>query len=261
MIRAIFPTNLLDQRNTMEKLIQFVNMHEKKILTVAIYVLFVTTLLLPILSEFFSTIKAHKNDALLAMLVSSITIVFRFIRNIDWKAATISPMLYHYTSSSADMSEIEEQLERYRECDLIVVGNTLTTMWNSLLKRYFNKVHNGEVVSSLNVTFVKYVDDISVFDPEKDPVIPQIESWYKKTKSAISLKIYITDQKISFTGICANKEFLKFRFIGSTRSREVFGRAYRGNDEIQNRIIEWFCFSVNEIISKGRLLISLPSKD
>ena len=48
-------------------------------------------------------------------------------------------------------------------------------------------------------------------------MIPQIEDWHKKNGSSISIKIFITEQKISFTGICANKEFLKFRLIGSSR--------------------------------------------
>ena len=153
----------------MEKLQNLIIKHERKILTFAIYIFFAAPLLSPIISEFSQTFKSHKNDILLIILVSSTTIIFTFLRNIDWKSATNRPMLYHYKSSSADMIEIEEKMERYKKCELVVLGNTLTTMWNSLLKRYFIRVQNGEVSSRINVVLIKSVDKISSFDPKNDP--------------------------------------------------------------------------------------------
>ena len=229
----------------MKRLLSLLRLHETKIFSLCIYVFVVFSILAPILTIIDPNLGGMKRDILFAMVIASIAIVFSLVRNLsDGKSPGF---LTPYTSTATNLSDIEKKLETYRDCQLFVLGNSLTTMWNSLLKHYLKRIHNSETHTNLRVTFLKRVDDVDSFEISTDPVISQIKEWCDGKKMSASVDVLIFSEPVYFTGICANGDYLKFRLLNPVTNKDLIGEASQGPNEIQNRLVDWFCSSFNDL--------------
>lgn len=237
----------------MKSVKHFFQRHEKSVLGVAIYIFFFATIVLSAVAPFVPAVRGYKQDIILVLLMSAVIIVFNFVKDLYSMVQAPKPQpLIPYTSQATNLTEIELVLEQHKTCQLLVLGNTLTTMWNSLLKHHFNRIRTGNVSAKLTVKIVKQVRSMAAFKIEEDPVISQIREWFAANKTTINITVFITENPTYFTGICLNDEFLKYRFLNKETRRELIGKAEKGPNEIENRTIEWFTSAFSDICSRSK---------
>lgn len=238
-----------------------INSIEKKIAIPLIYFFLFISILFPIIEKFKFISADLKSDIQIIFLLSSIALMVNFLRNLDINIQNKDMnKLTPYNSTTTNMSEVENKLESYNKCDLYVLGNTLSTMWNSLLKHYFTRIKNKEIKTQLKVRLIKKIEPEFYDNPEKDPVISSIIEWFNEHKTSIKLEIYITRYPLFFTGICMNKDFLKYRFLNKDTNKEILGSAYKGTDEIADRVIEWFICAFEDICKGQTPIYKYPIK-
>jgi hypothetical protein len=214
---------------------------EKKMSTFLIYLFLIVSFIFPIISIFITELKEYKLDLQIVIIVSSITIVFNLLKNMNINIRnTEVNKLTPYTSTTTNMSEVESKLESFKTCDLYVLGNSLGTMWNSLLKHFFTRIKNGEIRMQLNVIMIKRVKSQYKDSPLTEPIISAIVNWFTTNNTNINMKIYVIEYPIYFTGICMNDEYLKYRFLNGKTNKEILGSAYKGTSDIADRTIDWF---------------------
>lgn len=232
----------------------FFQRHETEVFGTAVYIFLFATIVLSVVAPFVQSVRDHKQEIILVLIMTAVTITFTFIKYIYAMVQTPkTALLTPYTGQATNLTEIQLVLEQHRICKLLVLGNSLTTMWNSLLKHHFNRIRTGHISTKLTVVIVKQVVSVNAFRIEEDPVISQLRQWFAEHKTSINIKVFISESPTYFTGICVNDDFLKYRLLNKN-SRELIGKVERGPNEVENRTIEWFTAAFADVCSKAKLV-------
>ncbi len=233
---------------------------EKKLSTYIIYFFQIASLALPLIAIFVTDLDTYKLDLQIIILITAIAMMFRQIKNLNINIRSMDMnKLTPYSSTTTNLTEVENKLESFRTCNLLILGNSLSTMWNSLLKHFFTRIKNEEVRTQLDVKLIKRVRGEYIKNPLKDPIVSAIINWLDTHKININLAIFVVHYPLYFTGICMNDDYLKYRFINHKTNKEILGSALKGTSEIADRTIGWYIALFEDICENNRPIYVYPN--